>query len=311
MYGPGLLYEVDANGNAKTYHYDSRGSSVALTSNSGGVIDRMEYSPYGTMTRHTIGTSDTPFLYNGRFGVMTDANGLLYMRARYYNPYIKRFINADPSGMAGGMNWYAFADGNPISEMDPFGLCGTSFTPSWFQNRAASIFQATASVGNEVSGGDWARSAEDSTVNAYQMYYQWVNGTGPSTRNFDQNSVMGSQMLKADYVQTAVLNAGANAMNGTAGKVDFARNLGSENPVKYALYDFPSDALGANPARAFQGSIVGRASYGAAVNTGEITVVPITVTMVDHMTAVSGTRASGTVGGYSQNPTAVFTGENP
>jgi hypothetical protein len=53
---------------------------------------------------------------------MTDASGLLYMRARYYNPNICRFVNPDPAGFAGGLNWYAFADGNPISLLDPFGL---------------------------------------------------------------------------------------------------------------------------------------------------------------------------------------------
>jgi RHS repeat-associated protein len=61
---------------------------------------------------------------NGRFGVRTHANGLLYMRARYYNPYISRFLNPDPSAFVGGLNFYAFANGNPISETDPFGLGG-------------------------------------------------------------------------------------------------------------------------------------------------------------------------------------------
>ena len=67
---------------------------------------------------------------------MTDANGLLYMRARYYNPYICRFINPDPSGFAGGLNWYCYANGNPINCLDPFGLCPTSAgpAPSWFDN---------------------------------------------------------------------------------------------------------------------------------------------------------------------------------
>src|SRR5438093_675434 len=74
----------------------------------------MEYRPLASVI--------TPFLYNGKFGVMTDANGLYSMRARYYNPYIRRFINADPTGLSGGMNFYAYADGNPISLVDPFGL---------------------------------------------------------------------------------------------------------------------------------------------------------------------------------------------
>ena len=44
------------------------------------------------------------------------------MRARYYNPLIRRFINADPIGFDGGLNWYAYAEGNPVSLVDPFGL---------------------------------------------------------------------------------------------------------------------------------------------------------------------------------------------
>ena len=32
---------------------------------------------------------------NGQYGIQTEINGLLYMRTRYYNPEIKRFINQD------------------------------------------------------------------------------------------------------------------------------------------------------------------------------------------------------------------------
>jgi RHS repeat-associated protein len=128
VYGLGLVYEVTetaTNSYARYYHYDYRGSTVALTDDSGNVTDRFEYSAYGTLISRT-GNTDTPFLYNGRFGVQTDPNGLLYMRVRYYNPYICRFINPDPIGFSGGLNWYAFADGNPVNYLDPFGLCADS-----------------------------------------------------------------------------------------------------------------------------------------------------------------------------------------
>jgi RHS repeat-associated protein len=53
---------------------------------------------------------------------MTDAeSGLLNMRARYYHPWIGRFASPDPIGFSGGQNWYAYADGNPISYVDPDG----------------------------------------------------------------------------------------------------------------------------------------------------------------------------------------------
>ncbi len=48
------------------------------------------------------------------------------MRARYYSPQLKRFINADI--VAGSiqesptLNRYAYVNGNPISYVDPFGL---------------------------------------------------------------------------------------------------------------------------------------------------------------------------------------------
>jgi RHS repeat-associated protein len=124
VYGAGLLYQVTETAtatNTLTYHYDYRGSTVALTADNGTVTDRIEYSLYGSMT-YRVGTDDTPFLYNGRYGVMTDPNGLLYMRARYYNPYLCRFISADPSGFSGGLNFFTYANGNPVSYLDPFGL---------------------------------------------------------------------------------------------------------------------------------------------------------------------------------------------
>ena len=124
VYGPGLLYQITetpTETNTLTYHYDYRGSTIALTDGNGNVTDRMEYSLYGTLTYH-LGTNSIPFLFNGRFGVMTDPNGLIFMRSRYYNPYLCRFLNPDPTGFAGGLNWYAYANGNPISYEDPSGL---------------------------------------------------------------------------------------------------------------------------------------------------------------------------------------------
>ena len=138
VYGPGLLYQVTetATGtNTLTYHFDYRGSTIALSGNNGVVTDRIEYSLYGLIT-YRAGTSDTPFLFNGKYGVMTDPNSLLYMRARYYNPYLCRFISADPSGFNGGMNFYAYANANPVSYLDPFGLGAVSdnllVSSSWF-----------------------------------------------------------------------------------------------------------------------------------------------------------------------------------
>ena len=48
------------------------------------------------------------------------------MRARYYSPELRRFINADiiagEISNAITLNRYAYANGNPVSNVDPFGL---------------------------------------------------------------------------------------------------------------------------------------------------------------------------------------------
>lgn len=117
----GLLYDVDTAGNPRYYHYDYAGNTMAITDQSGAVITRFDYSPYG-LTTHQEGDTDTLFRYNGRYGVLTDASGLLHMRARFYNPNLRRFLNSDPAGFLGGFNFFAYADGNPISNIDPFGF---------------------------------------------------------------------------------------------------------------------------------------------------------------------------------------------
>jgi RHS repeat-associated protein len=128
VYGIGLAYEIMEQGAQSTvryYHYDQLGSTVALTDGTGTVTDRAEYDVYGQRT-YRLGVTDTPFWYVGQFGVQLDTNGLLYMRARYYNPLLMRFINADPIGFSGGMNWYAYAGNSPLTLIDAAGLCPSS-----------------------------------------------------------------------------------------------------------------------------------------------------------------------------------------
>jgi len=128
VYGLGLIGQ-ESNGEYLSYHFDFRGSTVALTDDTGNVTERFQYSPYGVLLSGD--SSITPFLFNGMYGVMTDSNGLYYMRARFYSPEIRRFVNQDillgdiVEGQT--LNRYAFVTGQPVSYIDPFGLakyCG-------------------------------------------------------------------------------------------------------------------------------------------------------------------------------------------
>ena len=132
VYGRGLIGE-EINSVFKTYHFDSRGSTIAITDASGNITDTFAYDTYGKLLTRT-GINKVIFGYNGRDGVVTDDNGLIYMRARYYSPAMKRFINADivEGGISNAitLNRFAYANGNPVSFVDPFGLTAERGTSS-------------------------------------------------------------------------------------------------------------------------------------------------------------------------------------
>ncbi len=96
------------------------------------------YDTYGKLISRT-GTSKVIFGYNGRDGVVTEDNGLIYMRARYYSPEMKRFINADivagELSNAITLNRFAYANGNPVSFVDPFGLFVDWLKEKWQQTK--------------------------------------------------------------------------------------------------------------------------------------------------------------------------------
>lgn len=118
--GAGLdeIYAQINSSGTTSYLRDGLNSTVALTNSSGATTASYSYSPYGDSVG--IGTSTTPLQYTGRED--DGATGLYFYRARYYSPQLGRFISEDPIGLAGGTNYYAYADGNPISESDPLGL---------------------------------------------------------------------------------------------------------------------------------------------------------------------------------------------
>jgi RHS repeat-associated protein len=65
-----------------------------------------------------------PFWSGSLFSGRRDPTNQIFLRNRYYDPQTGRFTQEDPIGLAGGLNAYAFANGDPVNYSDPFGLCG-------------------------------------------------------------------------------------------------------------------------------------------------------------------------------------------
>lgn len=97
---------------------DALGSTVALGDGTGALQTQYTYEPFGFITQ-TGAASTNSYKFTGR---EDDGTGLMYYRARYYQPRFQRFIAEDPIGLRGGINVYRYANNNAILFVDPLGL---------------------------------------------------------------------------------------------------------------------------------------------------------------------------------------------
>jgi RHS repeat-associated protein len=122
IHGAGLMAMVTSDNSLYCYHFDATGHTIALTNATKTIMNKYAYTPFGVIAGQTE-TIPQPFKYAGQHGVMAESNGLYYMRARYYDPAVKRFISEDPLGFDGGdLNLYAYVGNNPVMGVDPSGL---------------------------------------------------------------------------------------------------------------------------------------------------------------------------------------------
>jgi RHS repeat-associated protein len=104
------------------YEFDGLGNVVGMVAPDGLVHNRYAYAPFGERLL-TEGVMPNPFQYVGQFGVMSEPNGLDFMRARYYSPSDGRFVGNDPIGLAGGdTNLRRYVWNDPVNLVDPSGL---------------------------------------------------------------------------------------------------------------------------------------------------------------------------------------------
>ena len=112
-------------------HTDWRGAPVAVTDAAAKVVWRAEVDIWH---RADVATADFTLNLRGSNQYFDAETGLHYNIARYFDPESGRYLTPDPLGQAGGRNLYAFAEGDPVNNVDPFGL---QSMPSWEQDRAA------------------------------------------------------------------------------------------------------------------------------------------------------------------------------
>ncbi|MEJ6950101.1 putative Ig domain-containing protein [Natronospora cellulosivora (SeqCode)] len=120
-YGDDLISQKRDN-TISYYHYDGLGSTRVLTDDSSTVTDRYSYDAFGELIART-GDTENNYLFTGE---QYDPNlGFYYLRARYMNPAIGRFINRDvwegSKYDPQSLHKYLYTKNNPVMFVDPSG----------------------------------------------------------------------------------------------------------------------------------------------------------------------------------------------
>jgi RHS repeat-associated protein len=174
------------NRTSKKYYYtkDGLGSVSALTDSTGSIVHEYKYSVFGEIAEETRDSVENPFSFTAR--EMDKETGLMYYRARYYDPQLGRFLSEDPIGFAGGqMNLYGYVLNSPVSIVDPLGL----LPPDWLNAEDRQSVQNTVNV---VTNNTFTQQQLDALTNSLVE----------KTANFEGTDIKGLKKLPAAVSET-------------------------------------------------------------------------------------------------------------
>jgi RHS repeat-associated protein len=228
VWGVGMAYE-ETGGQIRVYHYDQRGSTIAFTGTNGAVTGRVGYGPFGEIAERS-GDTDSLFLFGGLFGVITDSQGLNYMRFRWYSPEIKRFINQDAHfgdiTLPGTLNRFAYAGNSPLMRADPSGecwVCAGALT-------GAAVAVVAKGVGDFIDDGklndpwqEYAGAAiggavTGAIITACPTCGAFAGGAGAAADYLSAQALKGEKVDPVDLAFNTAIGAFAGAAFGAGGK---------------------------------------------------------------------------------------------
>jgi len=182
----GRVVTVISNGGVFPLHDDQTGRPLYMTDPSSHAID---WAAQGLPFDRNVTTNRWGGFNIGFPGQYWDAEDDLWQNGnRDYDPSTGRYIESDPIGLAGGVNTYAYAEDNPISSVDPYGLWVAAFGISgtighWFGFTAGMgyVFDSSGNYGTYQISGQGVSSPLNASVGVSGSFFGALPGSGITT----------------------------------------------------------------------------------------------------------------------------------
>ena len=235
FYGNNGVMGFVYSGNKYVYRKNLQGDVIEILDSNGNSVVQYVYDAWGNCTVSTTSSQTlaqiNPFRYRGYFYDVE--TGLYFLKTRYYDPTIGRFINMDSINYAdtesiNGLNLYAYCGNNPVMYVDPTGHAFLVFLAAAVIGFAVSFAASAATQAFSGEEINWGIAAIDGAFGAVSGALSMVPGIGPFF--------------------TGVINAGLTAINGVI-------TTGIENDWQFTTGDYVSIGISS----AFSGLMSGLA----------------------------------------------------
>ncbi len=201
------------------FDFDGLASITNVTDAGGNITDSYRYDAFGA-TLSGGKTKDNHYQFIGKIGIENEASvGLIYIRNRWYDPFLGRFITQDPFDVRGGLNLYEYSLNNPLNRIDPLGLDNTGLVQGGIQ-----IFHGVVSTivnGVQAVAEEGANPIAD--FNTVQGVYNIGQGVAQVISNTNNSSYVPAPDPVGDFINS-------NTLPGTAQTVGAGQDL-------YSVYE--------------------------------------------------------------------------
>ena len=202
--GIGLSCVQTLDNNAcHAYHQDEQGSTAFITGQDNAVENFYQYDAFGNLLEKHEDVGNR-ILYTGQ--QYDQETGQYYLRARYYNPVVGRFLQED-TYRGDGLNLYAYCANNPVGYYDPSGHVKNNCPPGAAAN-------ANNTPGNGVVGGNNPNGYSVGDVDKHGMLSPGANRASGNHNVANEGRVQSHHVIQDKWAQKNV--PGYNRNDATA-----------------------------------------------------------------------------------------------
>ncbi|MES2353056.1 MAG: RHS repeat-associated core domain-containing protein [Pseudomonadota bacterium] len=176
-----VVKQIGTTITTRYFHRDNLGSTTTVTDETGAVVERLAYEPFGKR-RFAAGTDDTNNTIKGLNTTRGFTNhehldelGIIHMNGRIYDPMIGRFMSADPQIQSPdnlqSYNRYTYIWNSPLAGTDPSGF-------SWFGDLISATTDFLRNPSPKNTFNLIHNQPGQGHVDKYVMTHQWAYATG-------------------------------------------------------------------------------------------------------------------------------------